>query len=65
VRVTDVRRPLTIQLPTIVHRFAQGHRLRIVIASSDLSYLGNRSILPVTVQTSPADPGVLTLPTLQ
>jgi predicted acyl esterase len=65
VRVEDVRKPLTIQLPAIVHRFAKGHRLRVAIASSDLSYLGNRSILPVTVRTGPADPGVLTLPTLQ
>ena len=62
VRVKDVREPLTVQLPSIVHRFAKGHRLRVAIASSDLTYMGNRAILPVTVRTSPSDPGVLTLP---
>ncbi|GAA2166534.1 alpha/beta fold hydrolase [Actinomadura napierensis] len=65
VRVADVRKPLTVQLPSIVHRFAKGHRLRVAIASSDLSYLGNRNVLPVTVRTGPADPGALTLPTLR
>ncbi|MFF0520143.1 CocE/NonD family hydrolase [Actinomadura nitritigenes] len=65
VRVADVRKPLTVALPSIVHRFAKGHRLRVAIASSDLSYLGNRGVLPVTVRTGPADPGVLTLPTLR
>ncbi|MQY02556.1 S15 peptidase family protein [Actinomadura macrotermitis] len=62
VRVTDVRKPLTVQLPGIVHRFGAGHRLRVVIASSDLSYLGNRTVLPVTVRTDQDRPGVLTLP---
>lgn len=62
VRVTDVRKPLTIALPAIVHRFPAGHRLRVVIASSDLNYLGNRTVLPVTVHTTRDHPGVLTLP---
>ncbi|MFB4314066.1 CocE/NonD family hydrolase [Actinomadura sp. 21ATH] len=62
VRVGDVRKPLSIRLPGIVHRFAAGHRLRVVIASSDLSYLGNRAVLPVTVRTDPSRPGVLTVP---
>ncbi|MFI0352654.1 alpha/beta fold hydrolase [Actinomadura sp. 9N407] len=62
VRVADVRKPLTIQLPGIVHRFEAGHRLRAVIAASDLSYLGNRATLPVTVHTDPNRPGVLTVP---
>ncbi|MFD0688339.1 CocE/NonD family hydrolase [Actinomadura fibrosa] len=64
VRVRDVREPLSIQLPGIVHRFAAGHRLRVAIASSDLSYLGNRTVLPVTVRTDPKAPGVLTLPVI-
>ncbi|MFC6929398.1 CocE/NonD family hydrolase C-terminal non-catalytic domain-containing protein [Actinomadura yumaensis] len=63
VRVTDVRKPLSIRLPSIVHRFPAGHRLRLVIASSDLSYLGNRAVLPVTIGTSPSAPARLTLPT--
>ena len=65
VRVTDVREPLTVALPGIVHRFPAGHRLRVAIASSDLNYLGNRAILPVTVHTAPQTPGTLTLPTTE
>lgn len=62
VRVTDVRKPLTIA-PSIVHRFPAGHRLRVVITSSDLNYRGNRKVLPVTIHTTPEHPGALTLPT--
>ncbi|MEV4670090.1 CocE/NonD family hydrolase [Actinomadura geliboluensis] len=62
VRVTDVRKPVTVALPGIVHRFRAGHRLRVVVASSDLNYLGNRAVLPVTVRTNPKTPGTLALP---
>ncbi|WP_392673886.1 CocE/NonD family hydrolase [Streptomyces sp. LN785] len=62
VRVPDVTRPFTVQLPGIVHRYEAGHRLRFVIAGSDSAYLGNRGIKPVTVVSSPEDTGVLQLP---
>ncbi|MCX5400925.1 CocE/NonD family hydrolase [Streptomyces sp. NBC_00102] len=62
VRVPDVTRPFTVRLPAVVHRFAGGHRLRLVIAGSDTAYYGNRGAKPVTVTGSPQDPGVLELP---
>lgn len=62
VRVPDVTRPFTVELPGIVHRFLPGHRLRFVIAASDTAYFGNRGIKPVTVVSSPQDTGVLELP---
>lgn len=62
VRVPDVTRSFTVELPGIVHRFEQGHRLRFVIAASDTAYFGNRGIKPVTVVSTPADSGVLELP---
>jgi ABC-2 type transport system ATP-binding protein len=38
---TDISaaRPVTVTLPTIVHRFEEGHRLRVTLATSDQAYL--------------------------
>ncbi|MFF1460285.1 CocE/NonD family hydrolase [Streptomyces sp. NPDC058330] len=62
VRVPDVTRPFTVELPGIVHRYETGHRLRFVIAGSDTAYFGNRGLRPVTVVSAPQDTGVLELP---
>ncbi|MFB7210071.1 CocE/NonD family hydrolase [Streptomyces sp. NPDC056255] len=62
VRVPDVTRPFTVQLPGVVHRYEAGHRLEFVIAASDSAYSGNRGIKPVTVVSAPEDTGVLELP---
>jgi ABC-2 type transport system ATP-binding protein len=62
VRVADVREPLRIELPGIVHRWESGHRLRLVLAASDAVYANNLAVYPVTVRTDPAAPPVLTLP---
>ncbi|MEV7106097.1 CocE/NonD family hydrolase [Streptomyces atroolivaceus] len=64
VRVPDVTRPFTVELPGIVHRYEAGHRLRFVIAGSDTAYFGNRGIKPVTVVSAPQDTGVLELPVI-
>jgi predicted acyl esterase len=64
VRVPDVTRPFTVQLPSIVHRYEAGHRLEFVIAASDTAYVGNRGIKPVTVVSAPEDTGVLELPVI-
>lgn len=62
VRVPDVTRPFTVELPGIVHRYETGHRLEFVIAGSDTAYFGNRGVKPVTVVSAPQDTGVLELP---
>ena len=62
VRVPDVTRPFTVELPGIVHRYETGHRLRFVIAASDTAYSGNRGVKPVTVTSAPEDTGTLELP---
>jgi predicted acyl esterase len=64
VRVPDVTRPFTVELPGIVHRYEAGHRLRFVIAASDTAYFGNRGVKPVTVVSAPQDTGVLELPVI-
>ncbi|WP_405455989.1 peptidase S15 [Streptomyces sp. NBC_00101] len=65
VRVADVTRPFSVRLPGIVHRFAAGHRLRLVIAGSDTAYYGNRGTKPVTVASTPRETGVLELPVVR
>ena len=62
VRVADVTRPVTIELPGIVHRYAVGHALRLVLAAGDSAYHGNVLATPVTITDDPAAPAVLTLP---
>lgn len=61
-RVPDVNQPVRVELPGVVHRYAQGHRIRVVLAASDSAYGGNLSVLPVTVKTAVGSVPVLTLP---
>lgn len=63
-RVRDVREPVDIELPGVVHRYEAGHRIAVVVAATDAAYRNNKVVTPVTVPTSPAQPGVLTLPVL-
>lgn len=62
VRVADVTKPVNIQLPGVVQRFAAGHRIQVVVAASDAAYAGNHVAQPVTVTTSETAPSVLRLP---
>lgn len=62
VRVPADGRATTIGLPGIVHRFAKGHRLRLVVAGGDLAHRGNLVPTPLTVKVDPSDPSPLELP---
>jgi predicted acyl esterase len=62
VRVGDATRPVTIELPGIVHRFEAGHRLAVVLAGGDLAYRGSTTPQPVTLTTGPGRVQQLTLP---
>jgi ABC-2 type transport system ATP-binding protein len=53
-----------VALPGIVHQFPAGHRLEVVVATSDAAYRGNNAPQKVDVVTNPGAPGVLSLPTL-
>ena len=61
-RVPDVTKPTRITLPGVVHRFAAGHRVQLVLAASDATYKGTGLPGTVTVVDSPLAPNVLTLP---
>ncbi len=62
VRVADVTKPVEIELPGIAHRFAKGHRFRVVVATANATNKGNTLAGPVSIATDSANPGTLTLP---
>jgi predicted acyl esterase len=62
VRVADVTQPVHIELPAIVHQVVAGHRLELVLASTDAAYKNAYAVQPVTVHASPTDPAALSLP---
>jgi ABC-2 type transport system ATP-binding protein len=61
VRIPDPGNPIHVTLPAIVHQFAAGHAVRIMLASGDLNYRAGLASAPVTVTTG--NPGqALNLP---
>jgi hypothetical protein len=62
VRIPAAGGSVEVDLPGIVHRFPAGDRIALVIAGGDEAYRGNNVAGPVTISTSPTDPGVLHLP---
>jgi ABC-2 type transport system ATP-binding protein len=62
VRIPDVTRPFTVALPGIVHQFAAGHQIRLVVAGGSVNYRGGQLANPVTITGGPAQ--ALTLPTV-
>jgi ABC-2 type transport system ATP-binding protein len=63
-RVGDPTKPVTIELPGIVHRYEKGHSLRVTIATSSATHRGGLGAGPVSILTDPKDPAVLTVPAL-
>jgi hypothetical protein len=61
-RVADTSTPVHINLPGQVHRYAAGHRIRLVLASTDQAYIGSKVADTITITADPASPSVLTLP---
>ncbi len=62
IRVADPTKPVSVELPGIVHRFAKGDRIRLVVAASDAAYKGNQVAGPVQVLVNPASPDALVIP---
>jgi X-Pro dipeptidyl-peptidase C-terminal non-catalytic domain len=61
-RVADVTKPVQIELPGIVYRFAKGHHMRLVLGTSNSTNRTNTVGGPVSVVTSRDAPGTLSLP---
>ena len=62
VRVADVTQPVHIELPAVVHRLDAGHRIRLVLASTDAAYKNAYAVQPVTVRANPLAPATFSLP---
>lgn len=62
IRVADLSKPVQVSLPGMVHRFAKGHSLELVVSLSDAAYKGNTLAQVLTLSTSAAHPTVLVLP---
>ncbi|WP_167762159.1 CocE/NonD family hydrolase [Blastococcus sp. CT_GayMR20] len=62
VRVADVTKPVTIELPGIVHRFEPGHRLAVVLAGGDFAYRGSTLPQQVSLATGTGRSQQLTVP---
>lgn len=60
VRVPDVTKPFTVTLPAIVHEFAAGHHLRLIVAGGSANYRGGATANPVTIASGTGQ--TLTLP---
>lgn len=60
IRVTDPAKAFRVTLPAIAHRFAAGHRIRLVVAGGDVNYRGGLIAAPVTISGSTGN--VLRLP---
>ncbi|MEH0842596.1 ATP-binding cassette domain-containing protein, partial [Micromonospora sp. CPCC 205711] len=60
-RTVDAARPVTVTLPAIVRRFEAGHRVRVVVATSDQAYT---TPVEPTVYTVAAGDGPVGLPTV-
>jgi ABC-2 type transport system ATP-binding protein len=65
VRVLDPSRPVTVELPGIVHQFTKGHRFEFVVAATDSAFRNANVVQPVTITTGPQAPGVLRLPVVR
>ncbi len=63
VRVTDPTKAFTVTMPAFAHRFAPGHRIRLVVAGGDVNYRGNLAPAAVTVAGSTGN--ALSLPVVR
>jgi ABC-2 type transport system ATP-binding protein len=61
VRVPDASKPFTVTLPGIVHQFAKGHTLKLIVAGGSTNYRGGLIPNAVTITTGTTGQ-VLTLP---
>ena len=61
IRVPNVNAPVTVTMPGIVHQFAAGHTLRLIVAGGSTNYRGGT--LPTTVTITGGSGQTLDLPT--
>jgi predicted acyl esterase len=65
VRVLNDHKAIHVQLPGIVHRFAKGHRIELVVAATDSAYRNATAVQVATATTSRRAPAILRLPVVK
>ncbi len=65
VRVADVTKPFTVELPGIVHRFPKGDRIALTIAASDAAYKTNDAPSTVSIHAASGKTGALKIPVVK
>lgn len=63
IRIPDVTKPFTVRVPAIVHRFARGHRIGLMVAGGSINYRGGLLPTPVTINAGAGQ--TLTLPVVK
>lgn len=64
IRVTDITKPVHINLPGVVHQYAKGHQIQLVLATTDAAYVGSRAPHVLTIAPDPQHLDTLTLPVM-
>ena len=59
IRIVDVGQAFKVTLPAFVHRFAAGHRLKLIIAGGSINYRGGLTPTPVTIASGASQTLVL------
>jgi predicted acyl esterase len=62
VRVLNAKKAIHVQLPGIVHRFAKGDHIELVVAGTDSAYRNANLVQPAIAKTSRSAPTILRLP---
>ena len=62
VRVLNAKKAIHVQLPGIVHRFAKGDHIELVVAATDSAYRNANLVQPAIAKTSRSAPTILRLP---
>jgi dienelactone hydrolase len=52
VRVPDVDKAFTVKMPAFAHRFAKGHKIRLLVAGASPNYRGNNAPVGVGIATT-------------
>ena len=65
VRVADLSQPVHINLPGQIHRYAAGHHLQFLLATTDNGYIGSKATHVLTIAPDAAHPATVTLRVLQ
>ena len=65
VRVADITKPIHINLPGTIHRYAAGHSIQFLLAITDATYVGSRATHLLTIAPDASHPSTVSMHVLQ